>query len=98
MSAVPPPSGPSLSCKPGVIETDLPGELILLDPATQLMFSLNETGRFVWRALPGRNPGQVAAALTSVFAVPPEQAQADVRALLAELRAAGLVLGEDDGG
>ena len=33
--------------KPGVIETDLEDELVLLDPKTQGMFSLNATGRVV---------------------------------------------------
>jgi hypothetical protein len=45
---------PSYRANPAVVETDLPEELILLDPATREMFSLNATGRIVWRALAER--------------------------------------------
>jgi hypothetical protein len=76
---------------PGVLETALEGELILLDPATQEMFSLNRTGMFVWRALPAHDPAAIAAKLAERFAVPPQEALADVRALLDALLAAGLV-------
>ena len=75
----------------GLIETDLEHELILLDPETQEMFSLNGTGRWVWQKLPNRSPEEVAGELADCFGVPVEQAHADVQALVAELREAGLL-------
>ena len=73
-----------------VIETDLGHELVLLDPETQEMFSLNETGRCIWRTLPaGEAP--LIAALVAAYDVSPAAAEADVRRLLTELLDAGLI-------
>ena len=85
---------------PSVIETELPGELILLDPETQEMFSLNESGRAVWRAIPGRSVAEVAALLSAEYEVEAEAAEVDVRGLVAHLVGAGLlraVDADDDG-
>jgi hypothetical protein len=85
---------------PSVIETELPGELILLDPETQEMFSLNESGRAVWRAIPGRSIGEVAELLSAEYEVEAEAAEADVRGLVARLTGAGLLrvaAARDDG-
>lgn len=76
----------------GVIETDLDDELVLLDPDTQQMYSLNETGRWLWRRLP-ESPKALAQGLAESFAVGLEQARNDVAELLAELREAGLLAG-----
>ena len=75
---------------PDVIETDLDDELILLDPKTQEMFSLNETGRRVWRALPAGAEALVRD-VVSAYDAAPEAVEADVRRLLDELLEAGLV-------
>lgn len=80
---------------PDVIETDLESELILLDPGTQEMFSLNETGRRVWRSLPAREAALVDA-VVAAFDVARDTAAADVRRLLAELVEAGLVEARED--
>lgn len=82
--------------KPGLVETEIPGELILLDPQTQEMFSLNETGRAVWRLLPGRTLREVAAEVSGRFEATPEAALTDIRALVAQLVAAGLLLAGDE--
>jgi hypothetical protein len=76
---------------PTVIETDLEHELILLDPVTQEMFSLNDTGRAIWRALPGCTVDDAAVALTRQFDVTLDAAIADVRALVARLLEAKLI-------
>jgi hypothetical protein len=73
-----------------VIETDLENEFILLDPQTQEMFVLNETGRRIWRALPAREEMLVRSVLEA-YDVPRESAEADVRRLMAELLEARLV-------
>jgi hypothetical protein len=77
---------------PAVIETELPGELILLDPNTREMFSLNDTGTAAWRALPGRSLREVGDLLAASFEVAAEVATEDVRKLVARLVAAGLLL------
>ena len=82
-----------------VIETDLGNELVLLDPETQQMFSLNETGRCIWRALPASGEASLIDVLVSAYNVSREVAEADMRRLLAELLDAGLieVHGDDAG-
>ena len=84
--------------KPGVIETDLERELVLLDPETREMFSLNATGRVVWRALSEHPVGALAARITEAFDVSRERAEEDVRRILAELREAGLIAPSSDAG
>ncbi|HEX8358819.1 MAG TPA: PqqD family protein [Longimicrobium sp.] len=76
---------------PRVIETDLPHELILLDPGTGEMFSLNETGRRIWRALPADSATTLARELEAAMEVDLETAERDVSALLDRLRAAELI-------
>jgi len=80
----------------GVIETNLEDELILLDPGSQEMFSLNESGRAIWRRLPATRDALVEMLLAE-YAVARDQATHDVDTLLAALTAAGLV-GQSDGG
>ena len=78
--------------KPGVIETDLDDELVLLDPKTQGMFSLNNTGRVIWHGLKNAESLEVIAQkLEQQFSVTLEQAQNDAGALIAELEKAGLI-------
>jgi hypothetical protein len=82
--------------KPGIVETELPNELILLDPETQKMFSLNATGRAVWRLLAGRTTREAVDALVAQFDTAPKPAEADLGALVSALLAAGLIEPADD--
>ena len=78
--------------KPGVIETDLGDELVLLDPKTQGMFSLNNTGRIVWQGLKNTETLEtIALSLEKTFTVTLEQASLDAQALIDELEKAGLI-------
>ncbi len=78
--------------KPGVIETDLDDELVLLDPKTQGMFSLNATGRVIWHGIKStQSLDMIAQKLEQQFTVTLEQAQTDTRALISELEKAGLI-------
>lgn len=78
--------------KPGVIETDLGDELVLLDPKTQGMFSLNNTGRIVWQGLKNTETLEtIALSLEKTFMVTLEQASLDAQALMDELEKAGLI-------
>ena len=75
-------------------------ELILLDPDSQEMFSLNESGRAIWRALPGRSVDEVAALLATEYEVEEAAARLDVRGLVTRLAGAGLLRradGRNDG-
>jgi predicted Rdx family selenoprotein len=73
------------------IETDLGDELVLLNPKTQQIFTLNITGRFIWQMLRDHTLEQTISKVQRRFAVPPEQAKADVLELIAALQKAGLV-------
>ncbi|GGJ75774.1 PqqD family protein [Deinococcus aquiradiocola] len=75
---------------PSIVATDLEDELVLLDPATQQIFSLNASGRAVWLALPASET-QLSQRLTEAFDVTAEQAREDVSGLLRRLTSAGLV-------
>ena len=81
---------------PEVIATDLGDELLLLDPRSGEMFSLNPSGRRVWFALPARSIIHVANALYSEYEVTPERARSDAEALLDALTRAGLVVHDDE--
>ena len=77
---------------PDVIATELEGELVLLNPRTQAMFSLNATGKLIWEYLGDSSAEQHAARLAERFEVDLETAQRDVDALTARLETAGLIL------
>ena len=79
---------------PDVISTDLGDEFLLLDPHTRAMFTLNSTGRVVWQHVED-GVDAIVTILTEQFAIGPEQAQTDVRALIAELVSAGLIVTTD---
>ena len=76
---------------PDVIATDLGDELVLLHRATRAVFTLNGTGREVWRRL--EDPCTIDAAVeavTAAFTVDEATARADVTKLVDELVAADL--------
>ena len=77
---------------PDVIETPLEDELVLLDPKTQQMYSLNATGMLIWETLKSGQYATVAQKLSSAFEVEPEQAQQDADALMADLERVGLLV------
>ncbi|HEX6938574.1 MAG TPA: PqqD family protein [Longimicrobiales bacterium] len=81
-----------LAPRPDVIATDLESELILLDAGTGEMFSLNATGRAVWRALDGGTTvAGVVAAVERAYDIAADRAEADVHALLVRLLEVRLV-------
>jgi hypothetical protein len=82
--------------KPSVIETNLEAELVLLDPETREMYSLNPVGRAIWRALPERTVSALATEVTHAFDVEYERALEDVRRILADLLATGLIVATGD--
>lgn len=74
-----------------VIATDLDNELVILNPATRALFTLNETGRVVWTGLvEDMSFDVIVANVVSEFTVDPEQARADITRLIDDLIAADL--------
>lgn len=77
---------------PDVIVTELEGELVLLNPRTQAIFSLNATGSLIWEHLGNSSAEDHAARLAERFLVDLETARRDVDALTKRLETAGLIL------
>ncbi len=75
---------------PDIVATDLDDELVLLDPATQKIFSLNATGRAIWQALPA-DRRTLTNHLVKRFKVSDAQAETDVQQLLTTLLLADLI-------
>ena len=73
-----------------VVVTDLEDELVLLDPGTVEMYSLNTIGRLVWLNLPD-SPAGIVGKVTESFDVSAEQALSDVQELLSTLSGMNLV-------
>ena len=82
------------SRRTGIIETDLGAELILLDPTTEEMFSLNDVGRLVWRELDRAVLETIVDRVVGEFDVSYDVAASDVRALLDQLLRAGLAVAD----
>ena len=85
------------SCSTDVIATDLEQELIILDPRSCEMFTLNAAGRCVWLALPARSVDDIAGVLQGQFDVTPELARRDVQSFLTQLTEAALIEFTPDG-
>ncbi|WP_119726785.1 lasso peptide biosynthesis PqqD family chaperone [Thermomonospora amylolytica] len=81
-----------MKLRTGVATADTEYGIVLLDERSGDYWQLNPTGALaVRRLLAGDTPEQAAAALAAEFDVTADQALADVRALLEQLRAARLV-------
>jgi hypothetical protein len=67
---------------PSVVVTDLEDELVLLDPVSKQMFSLNAVGRVLWQELPKSGLDGALEQITAAFDVSPERARSDALALI----------------
>ena len=74
-----------------VVETDLGDELVLLNIATRNMFTLNTSGRTIWRGYRSGGLEAAVAELVAQFEVSPAQARRDALVLLRELQTQGLL-------
>ncbi|GGS61635.1 hypothetical protein GCM10010156_20360 [Planobispora rosea] len=82
----------SLRLRTDVAATDTDYGAVLLDQRSGEFWQLNPTAALIIRRLTaGDSPASAAAAVAEEFEVGPDQALADVRELVDELRAAGLV-------
>lgn len=90
MSAEPAP--PLLRLSPRAVVSELDGGAVLLDLKRKRYLVLNETGGCLCAELArGATPAALAEELARRFEVSREQADGDVRALLTDLRAEGLL-------
>ena len=72
--------------------TEIPGETVILDERSGRYFGLDDVGSFVWRHLQQTTTlRRLIAAVTNEYDVTDDRSEADLRALLADLRAADLV-------
>lgn len=86
------PDTASISARPHVVSTTAGGEAVILDPAASQYYSLDGVGEFVWGRLQGSVPLlDLRDAVVERYEVEPEVALADLKALLSELSAVGLV-------
>ena len=74
------------------VSAELEGEAVILNLADGIYYGLDGAGALVWELLrEPRNVAELRDAVTARFAVDAETAEADLRALLADLAARGLV-------
>jgi hypothetical protein len=81
-----------ISARTHVVSTTAGGEVVILDPAASRYYSLDGVGEFVW----GRIQDSVALldlrdAVVARYDVAPDMALTDLKALLHELSAVGLI-------
>lgn len=79
------------SPNPEIIVTDLDNELVLLNPRTQAMFTLNGTGKLVWQHLGKAGIAEVAEKMVEEFEIDFETALKDTTDLLGHLEKSGLL-------
>ncbi len=77
---------------PDVAQREIEGELLLLTPNDDVLYTFNGSGRMVWeRIARGDGLATITDALASDYGIPIEVARADVQAFVAELEAKGVL-------
>ncbi len=80
-----------------VVAREIEGEIVIVPLTAGVgdledeLYSLNETGKDVWRLLDGRTVDEVVDALLAEYGAPREEIDRDVRGLLEELLSRGIV-------
>jgi hypothetical protein len=75
----------------GLIARELEDEVVVLDPASDLIHRLNPTASIIWRNCESASPEEIAATLAKAFEVEEDEALRDVRETLDRFRALGLL-------
>lgn len=86
------PAGVGLRIAPGLVWRIVDGEAAIVDLAGGRTVGLNRTAALVWSLLADHDEPAIVEAVAERFEVDAETARADVRRLLAALRARGLVV------
>jgi hypothetical protein len=80
----------------GVLETEVAGTRILMNPATWRYTELNASAARIWDLLAAAPTlDDLVATLRRAYAIGASECRADAEACLAELQSAGLVSGDD---
>ncbi len=83
---------PLIALNDAVVSAELDDELVLLNVETGVYYGLNELGARVWSLLgSGHGEAEIVDRLAGEFDVERATLEADVRAFLADLAAAGLI-------
>jgi hypothetical protein len=84
-----------LSLAPTVVSTSIPGEVVILDPIAGRYFSLEGVGPRAWELLQGSTTlAAMVETIVAEYDVDPATCERDVRGLVDDLVARGLVLVE----
>jgi hypothetical protein len=82
----------ALSVSSKAVSTAIPGEAVILDPASGRYFGLDGVGARTWELLHGSTTlAQLVETLAAEYDVDASTCERDVRLLLADLRARGLI-------
>jgi hypothetical protein len=77
---------------PEVAYREIEGQVLLLTPDDDVLYTLNGTGKLVWELLvSGSTPKQIVERTASVYGIPVETAERDVAAFLDQLERKGVV-------
>ena len=89
-----------LTLSPALVSTSIPDEAVVLDPASDRYFSLAGVGSRVWALLQAgpTTPGHIAAVISDEYEVDAATVERDVRLLIDDLIAQGLVVAAGDAG
>lgn len=87
-----------LKPSPHVAYREIGGQVVVLQPLTDIMLTLNETGSAIWSMLDGRTVAEIANALSARFEVSENEALEDTRGFLSEMTSRELVCLADEKG
>lgn len=81
-----------IKCEGSFVETEVDGEIVLMDLDSGLFYSLEDTGLAIWRAIDGtRTADDIAALMAREFGESIEVVSAHVNEFIKTLAEAGLV-------
>lgn len=77
---------------PDVAHREIEGQLLLLTPDDDVLYTLNGSGRLAWEMLTrGVGLGEIAARIAATYGIAVEDAGRDVAAFCAELERRGVI-------
>lgn len=84
---------PAWVINPDVACREIEGQLLLLTPDDDVLYTLNGSGKRVWELFAtGATPREIAATIAGTYGVPPADAERDVGVFFTELEGKGVVL------
>jgi hypothetical protein len=87
------PPDDTLELNPEVSHREIEGQLLLLTPDDDVLYTLNGTGRLAWEMLlRGAGRAEIAARIAEIYGPSVEIARRDLAAFLADLERRGVLL------